>query len=68
MVDLVGRVETIAHDFEEVCRRLGKKVDCVRLNMTEKADYRSVYGEAAKSRVAEVYRGDIETFGYGFEA
>lgn len=67
IVDFVGRYETLDDDFRTVCRRLGLNVLIPHLNRSGHRDYRDYYKPATRNLVAELYRGDIETFGYTFE-
>jgi hypothetical protein len=66
LVDFVGRYETLAGDFQEVCRRLGMQAALPRLNASRRDAYRSYYDERSRALVRERYRRDIELFGYAF--
>jgi len=69
MVDFVGRYENLAQDFNVVREKLGFGKNLLFENKTEVKikDYRDFYSEDSKAIVAEVYREDIELFGYKFE-
>ena len=71
-VDFVGHFESLAADFERVKKRLGVGHDVAlpRENATPGkpvSDYRSFYNSETKEIVSEVYRKDIELFGYTFD-
>lgn len=67
IVDFVGRYETLAQDFNHVCRVLDIKVSLPHINSTVHKDYRSFYNEKTKKIVAEHFKEDIRLFGYTFE-
>jgi tetratricopeptide (TPR) repeat protein len=68
MVDYLLRLESLDADFAELCRKLG--VPCERLptvNPSQRAkDYRAYYNDATRKLVEQIYRADIEKFGYTF--
>jgi hypothetical protein len=66
LVDFVARFETLAGDFEAVCRRLRIDVALPRLNTSQHEDYRSYYDERTRAVVAERYARDIAAFDYAF--
>lgn len=66
-VDFVGRVETLDEDLATVCQRLGREpVIPGRVNRSEHRDYRDLYQPRTRRMAAEVYRRDLEWFGYEF--
>lgn len=68
IVDFVGRYETLARDFAEICDHLG--IDGPRLphhRSSAHRDYRTYYTPATAALVAEAFREDIEFFGYQFQ-
>ncbi|MGA0176368.1 MAG: sulfotransferase family 2 domain-containing protein [Chthoniobacterales bacterium] len=68
IVDYVGYFETLAEDFDEVCRRIGVPASLPPAKThSPRQDYRSFYSEEARKLVAEAYARDIELFGYTFE-
>jgi len=68
IVDFIGRFETLADDYDEVCRRIGVSAPPLpHVNRTAHRDYREFYDDALIARVAEHWRFDIELFGYGFD-
>jgi hypothetical protein len=77
LVDFVGRFETLQPDFDYVCYRLGiarrtspqvnrspEQVDG-RISARSYADY---YDNEPREFVADLYKKDIELFGYRFDA
>jgi hypothetical protein len=65
----VGRTEDLAGGIAEVCRRLGVAPPAGALpheNKQERADYRSYYTDRTRDLVGQVYRQDIDYFGYEF--
>jgi hypothetical protein len=66
-VDYLGYLETIETDFAHVASRLGIETPLQHRNASAKADYRSQYGAGARAVVEDVYRHDIELFGYVFD-
>lgn len=67
-VDYVGKFERMAESFEEICGRLGLEgKELPHTNRSQRGeDYRSYYGNHEREIVAELYRKDIELFGYEF--
>jgi hypothetical protein len=66
-IDFIGRYERINEDFQELCRRA--QVDPVQLchiNHSEHRPYYEYYTKETREIVAEMYREDIEEFGYSF--
>jgi hypothetical protein len=67
MVDFIGRMETLNRDFKGICERLGIEYNLPHLNQTPRKDYRSYYTPETAAIIAEVYKKDIEFFGYDFD-
>lgn len=67
LVDFIGHYETLHKDFATVCRRLGIENRLPHRNRSVHKDYREYYTPETKALVAELYREDIEFFGYDFE-
>ena len=69
MVDFVGRFESLASDFADVCQRIGIKATLPRLNSSrDRVDYRSRCNDRSAELIAIRYASDIERFGYRFES
>ncbi len=68
-LDFVGRFETLQEDFQTICGRLGVEVELLHLNEGKKSrsDFRSFYTPETVTIVREIYRQDIEQFGYTFD-
>lgn len=67
-LDYVGRLETFADDFREICRELKIKGDSVKSQnvSAERKSYRDYYTPELREKVFQIYRKDIQTFGYEF--
>lgn len=66
-VDYVGRVEQMQADYDAVCARIGipsRALD--KVNSSKRGDYRQYYDQALIDGVAELYRRDLDLFGYSF--
>ena len=68
LVDFVGHFERIDDDFRLIRDRLGVGGELQKLNTGTPKDYRKFYTEETKGIVADVYREDVEIFGYDFES
>lgn len=71
LVDFVGRYESLDRDFRAVKERLGldtgEGLPHFNRSGSNGADYRSAYTAETRRIVADVYRDDLELFGYAFE-
>lgn len=68
MVDFVGRHETLQADYDTICSRIGMpSAPLGRANESEHGPWRSYYDDSLKARVADLYRRDIDCFGYAFD-
>lgn len=70
LVDFVGFFENLESDFSYVKEKLGlTEAVLVYENITQKnykKDYRTAYTDRTRNIVADIYRRDIEIFGYDF--
>jgi hypothetical protein len=66
-MDYVGRYERLQDDFTVVARRLGLANTLGAQNRSPHDDYRDYYDERSRKIVGELYRRDIELFGYDFD-
>jgi chondroitin 4-sulfotransferase 11 len=66
LVDFLGRFERLAQDFALIKERLGIDADLACHNRSSHEDYRSYYDNHSRRLVEEMYREDIEAFGYEF--
>lgn len=63
----LGRFESLAHDWDELCRRLGTTIALVRYNRTHGSPYPTFYTPRLVNLVGDRYREDVERFGYQYE-
>lgn len=67
-VDFIGRFENLAKDFASVAACLAVPARLPEINRSaDRSPYQDYYSEASRERVAEVYAGDIQWFGYRFD-
>lgn len=69
-VDFVGRFEYLIEDFNEVSKHIGNKAQIKhnRRTSTNHKNYKDVYTEEAKEKVAKVFARDIDYFGFTFDS
>lgn len=67
LVDHIGRYETLAPDFAQICRQLGLTAQLPHLNRSKHRNYQSYYNERSRQMVAEHFATDIHLFGYTFD-
>lgn len=69
-INFFGRFERLSDDYLQIKERLGAGGELNHENKTHydlsKTDYREVYSSRMKSKVAFLYRNDIEYLGYKF--
>jgi hypothetical protein len=63
----IGRFETIARDWGELCAKLGANAELVRYNRTDGLPYPTYYSPHLVNLVGDRYREDIVRFGYQFD-
>jgi hypothetical protein len=68
-LDYIGRFETLAEDFQEVC----KAMHLPEISLPHKIgglskDYHESYDRHSINIITEVYKEEIEMFGYSFES
>lgn len=67
-VDFVGRYENLQDDVDKAFEQIGiPKVQLPVKNKGSHADYKTYYNTKLVDRVADIYKRDIELFGYTFE-
>ncbi len=65
--DFVGRVENMQGDYEQACARIGiAPASLGRVNSSRRGGYRDYYDQALIDGVSELYRRDLELFGYTY--
>lgn len=69
MVDFVGRFETLSSDFSYICQNAGIDVPELKKIRASSNDvnYKHQYSPRLAAIVEDVYRKDIELFGYSFD-
>jgi hypothetical protein len=70
IMDFIARYETLAADFAHICRRVGFSPPFAlphRRRAENRGDYRLYYSDRSAERVGELYRPDLEAFGYRFD-
>jgi chondroitin 4-sulfotransferase 11 len=65
-VDTIYRYENLENDFADMRNRIGIQATLPKKNTTKHKNYREYYTEETKKLVAELYKDDIEMFGYVF--
>ena len=67
-LDYLGRMETFAEDFRNICGLLDIKCDNITSQnvSSERKDYREYYTPVLREKVFQIYRKDIQIFGYQF--
>lgn len=65
-VDFVGKIENIERDFKEVSNHIGISLKIPKVNMSNHSDYKELYTEEMKSKVAKLYADDLHNFTYQF--
>jgi hypothetical protein len=69
-VNFIGFYENIQNDFNYVKQKLGISTSLIKANVIQsngKGDYKEYYTPATKKIVSDVYKKDIEIFGYDFD-
>ena len=66
-VDFLGYFEHLERDFKRVQERLGVSANLLHINASPRTDYREYYTSETRDIIADLYRKDIELFGYDFK-
>lgn len=68
LTDVVGRVEEMQASYDAIAARLGiPSAALEKVNSSRRDDYRGYYDAELVEGVAEIYRRDLDLFGYDFE-
>ena len=68
LTDAFGRVEQMQASYDAIAARLGLPTTALeKVNSSPRADYRGYYDQELIDGVAELYRRDLDLFGYDFE-
>ena len=67
LADRIGRVEDMQSSYDAICERIGIPAASLgQVNSSRRGSYRDYYDQALIDGVADLYRRDLEMFGYGF--
>ena len=67
LADDVGRVEQMQASYDRMCARIGiPTAPLGKVNSSSRGDWRRYYDQPLADGVAELYRRDLELFGYDF--
>lgn len=67
LADVIGRVEEMQDSYDSICSRIGipaRPLD--QVNSSKRGSYRDYYDKQLIDGVTELYRRDLELFGYQF--
>lgn len=67
LVDYLGYFESIDEDFKAIANHVNPTAKLGHTNASPRAGYKEVYSKAAKEKIGNLYKRDIELFGYRFE-
>ncbi len=65
-LDFIGRFERLAEDFARIAERLGKDPALPVTNASGSGSYKDAYSPETRAIAAQLYRADIEAFGYEY--
>jgi hypothetical protein len=66
-IDFIGRFENLEEDYKSVCDILKlNNIPLEHLNQTKRGNYRSIYKDTDIELVYQMYKRDIDYFGYKF--
>jgi hypothetical protein len=67
LADEIGRVEDMQGSYDRICTRAGVPTQALEhANSSRHNHYRDYYDDDLKAKVAQLYRRDLELFGYEF--
>jgi len=68
LADVVGRVEDMQSSYDAICARIGVPGAVLdKVNSTEHGTFRDYYDAELIEGVSDIYRRDLDLFGYSFE-
>jgi len=67
LVNFVGRYENLENDFSYICKTINVNKSLPHLNKTKHKDYRYYYNDKTMVLLYEIFKDDIELFGYTFD-
>lgn len=66
-IDYLGRFERFREDYESICQQIGISSDQIEhRNQSVRRDYHYYYDDHIADRVSQLYRKDIQLFGYRY--
>jgi hypothetical protein len=65
--DFIGKFENLNADFERLMGEFGVEIELQHLNKTVKRDYREYYDPESRDIIGDVFKKDIDYFGYTFD-
>lgn len=66
-MDFIGRFENLQDDYNRLCEKIGVvKYNLRKINSTSHDDYRRYYNDKDIDKVYNMYKRDIDYFGYEF--
>lgn len=66
LVDFVGRYEMLDENFDKITKRIGIAEKLPHLNKTKTKIYTNYFTSESRERVRELWKKDIDAFGYNF--
>lgn len=67
LADDIGRVEDMQASYDRICARIGiPSASLGQVNSSRRGSYRDYYDQGLIDGVAELYRRDLDLFGYTF--
>ena len=65
-VDFIGRLENIKNDWSVIAKQISAPPAIPHVNKSKHDNYTSYYDETTRQVVGEIYKDDVEAFGYEF--
>jgi hypothetical protein len=66
-MDFIGKTENMESDYHKICNHLGIPIEKIEVrNSTSRKQYQNVLSEKSKLKIEEIYKNDINEFGYSF--
>jgi hypothetical protein len=65
-LNYIGRFESIDADFRAIAEKVRPNSQLAKLNRSKRGEYQQYYSAEARKNVENVYKQDLENFGYDF--